>query len=87
MSMKLEKLTIALKHSYSKPGPDNPYQATISASYKENSMQVTLGDETCKRILALAGDEIADAAQVQISEFVRTALSISETPLIEGETT
>ena len=47
-------------------------------------MQVTLNDETCRRILALAGDEIAQAAQVQIQDFVKTAIAINEAPMIEG---
>jgi hypothetical protein len=34
--------------------------------------------------LALAGDEIASAAQVQISDFVRAALIVSKTPMIEA---
>ena len=48
-------------------------------------MQVKLNDETCRRILALAGDEIAQAAQVQIQDFVRTAIAVNEAPAIEGK--
>lgn len=83
--MKLESLTIGLEQPYSDPGPRNPYSATLKVSYDRNSMQVRLNDETCKRILALAADEIASAAQVQINEFVATAIAVSETPAIEGE--
>ena len=82
--MKFEKLTIALRQPYAAPGPNNPYEARLEVSYNENKMQVALGEETSRRILALAGDEIAAAAQVQISDFVRMALTVSETPMIEG---
>lgn len=47
-------------------------------------MTVALSEEACARILALAGDEIAAAAQVQIADFVRAALAVSSTPMIEG---
>lgn len=82
--MKLEELKISLKNSWSDAGPDNPYQATLSVGYNDTKMQVQLNDETCRKILALAGDEIAAAAQVQIQDFVRTAISVSETTLIEA---
>lgn len=82
--MKLESLTISLRHPYADPGPNNPYEAKLAVDYNKTKMQVVLNDETCRRILALAGDEIAAAAQVQISDFVRTALSVSKTPMIEG---
>jgi hypothetical protein len=82
--MILQTLTIALKSSYSQPGPTNPYQAKLSISYNDTAMQVALSDETCRRILALAADEIATAAQVQISDFVRQALTVATTPMIEG---
>ena len=83
--MKLESLTIALKQPYADAGPNNPYQAKLCVSYNDNHMTVSLNDETCKRILYLAGDEIAAAAQVQIREFVQTAIAVSEVPAIEGE--
>jgi len=82
--MILQSLNISLKMPYSKPGPSNPYQAKLSVSYNENTMQVQLSNETCERILALAGDEIATAAQIQIADFVQTALAISRLPQIEG---
>jgi len=82
--MQLEKLTIGLKSEYSKPGPTNPYEAKLQVSYNDTRMTVKLSEETCMRILAMAGDEIAAAAQVQISDFVRTALAVSSMPLIEG---
>ena len=82
--MKLDKLTIALRQPYMDAGPDNPYEATLSVSYDKNKMQVQLCDDTCRRILALAGDEIAHAAQIQISDFVRTALAVSDHQLLEG---
>lgn len=82
--MKLESLTISLKSPYSDPGPNNPYEAKLSVSYNDNKMQVRLSKDTAARILELAGDEIAAAAQVQISEFVRTALSVSRGPMIDG---
>ena len=84
-TMKLESLLIQLKNSYGKAGPDNPYIAKLSISYDNTTMQVKLNDETCRRILALAGDEIAQAAQVQIQEFVKTAIAVSEAPAIEGK--
>lgn len=86
MKMKLESLTIELEHAYREAGPDNPYTAKLKVSYNENSMQVKLGAETVTRILALAGNEIAAAAQVQINDFVATALAVSNVALIEGET-
>jgi hypothetical protein len=82
--MTFESLTIALRQPYSKPGPSNPYEAKLQVSYNDNRMTVKLSDETCKRILALAGDEIADAAQVQIREFVTAALTVAEMPMIEA---
>lgn len=82
--MILQTLTIGLKQTWTAPGPSNPYQAELSVSYNDSTMQVTLSDETCRRILALAGDEIAAAAQIQISDFVRTALAVSATPAIEA---
>ena len=82
--MRLEKLTISLRSEYSPAGPDNPYQAKLYVGYDNNKMQVQLSDETCRRILALAGDEIAHAAQIQISDFVRTALAVSDHQLLEG---
>ena len=82
--MQLENLTIALRQTYSKPGPNNPYEAKLQVSYNDNRMTVALNDETCRRILALAGAEIAAAAQIQISDFVRMALTVAETPMIEA---
>lgn len=82
--MNLENLTIALRKPFHEAGPDNPYEAKLSVSYNDTKMQVALSDDVCRRILELAGDEIAEAAQVQISDFVRTALSVSRTPMIEG---
>ena len=84
-TMKLESLSIELKNSYSKPSPENPYIAKLRISYDNTTMQVKLNDETCRRILALAGDEIAQAAQVQIQDFVRTAIAVNEKPAIEGK--
>jgi len=84
-TMKLESLSIELKNSYSKPSPKNPYIAKLRISYDNTTMQVKLNDETCRRILALAGDEIAQAAQVQIQDFVRTAIAVNEAPAIEGK--
>jgi hypothetical protein len=84
--MKLESLTIGLTHTYRDAGPDNPYVAKLRVGYNETSMQVTLGNEATARILALAGDEIASAAQVQISDFVARALAVSSIAMIEGET-
>jgi hypothetical protein len=82
--MQLECLTIALRSTYAKPGPDNPYQAKLQVGYNDNRMTVSLSDETCRRILALAGNEIAAGAQIQINDFVRTALAVSMTPAIEA---
>ena len=83
--MQLESLTIALRQTYSEPGPNNPYEAKLQVSYNDNRMTVKLAPETCGRILALCGDEIAAAAQVQISEFVRDAISVSIAPAIEAQ--
>lgn len=85
--MKLETLTISLRRPYNNPSPENPYEARLSVSYNENKMTVKLLPETCERILALAGDEIAAGAQVQISDFVRAALTVSKTPMIEATAT
>lgn len=82
--MILQSLSIALQKPYTKAGPDNQYQAKLSVSYDNTQMIVQLHDETCRRILALAADEIAAAAQIQIADFVRTALTVSKTPMIEG---
>ena len=83
--MILETLTIGLKSPYSAPSPSNPYEAKLQIGYNDNKMTVKLSPETCARILALAGDEIAAAAQVQISDFIRQALTVSSTPMIEGK--
>lgn len=85
--MELQSLTISLKHAYQDAGPTNPYQAKLDVSYNDNRMTVAISDETCKRILAPAGDEIAAAAQVQISDFVRTASAVSSSAAIEHEST
>jgi hypothetical protein len=82
--MILQTLTIGLKNSDSAPSPTNPYQAKLSISYNDNAMQVALSDKTCRSILALAADELAVAAQIQISDFVRQALTVSRTPMVEG---
>lgn len=82
--MQLEKLTIGLRQPYAKPGPDNPYQAVLSVGYDNNRMQVELPSETCARLLELVADDVAAAAQVQISDFVRNALSVSRQQQIEG---
>lgn len=83
--MRLQSLTIGLKSPYSPPNENNPYEAKLSVSYNENQMQVKLSHETCMKLLALCGEEVAQAAQVQISDFVRTALSVSAVPMIEGK--
>lgn len=83
--MQLESLTIALRQPYAKPGPSNPYEAKLQVSYNDNRMTVKLAPETCGRILALCGDDIAAAAQVQISDFVRDAISVSIAPAIEAQ--
>ena len=85
MHMTLESLTIGLRRPLSEPGPNNPYEARLKIRYNENTMQVALGNETCRRILALAGDEISAAAQVQISDFVKTALAVSDHAMIEAD--
>lgn len=82
--MRLESLTISLKSPYSDPGPNNPYEAKLSLGYNDHKMQVKMSEGTAARILELAGDEIAAAAQVQIADFVRTALSVAKTPMIEA---
>lgn len=82
--MRLESLTIGLKNPYQDPGPNNPYEAKLSVGYNDNKMQVKMSEGTAARILELAGEEIAAAAQVQISDFVRTALSVAKVPMIEG---
>lgn len=83
--MQLESLTISLRQTYSKPGPNNPYEAKLQVSYNDNRMTVKLGPETCTRILALCGEDIAAAAQVQISDFVRDAIAVSIAPAIEAQ--
>lgn len=82
--MQMQSLNISLKQPYSKPGPSNPYQAKLSVTYNDNTMQVQLSQECCARILALAGEEIAAAAQIQINDFVQQALSIASAPMLEG---
>ena len=82
--MQMQSLNISLKQPYSKPGPSNPYQAKLAVTYNDNTMQVQLSQECCARILALAGEEIAAAAQIQINDFVRQALSITSAPMLEG---
>ena len=84
MNMSLEKLIIALKNEFAPAGPNNQYQAKLQVSYNDNRMTVALSEDACARILALAGEEIAAAAQVQIRDFVAAALSVSKTPMIEG---
>ena len=81
--MQMESLTIGLKMPYSAPSVNNRYEAKISVSYNETRMQVKLSEAACQRILALAADEIAAAAQVQISDFVNRAMAIDTTPMIE----
>lgn len=82
--MKLESLTIALRNPYSPAGQNNPYEARLAVSHNDTRMQVALAPETCTRILQLAGDEIAAAAQVQISTFVRDAIAIGKADTISG---
>lgn len=82
--MQMQSLTISLKQPYSKPGPSNPYQAKLSVTYNDNTMQVALSQEACARILALAGDEIAEAAQIQIRDFVQQAISVASAPMLEA---
>lgn len=83
--MKLESLKIEPERSYAATGPDNPYKATLRVEYNKNTMQVKLSDDVCRRILLLAGDEIAKAAQIQIDDFVKTAIAVSSAPAIEGK--
>lgn len=83
--MKLQSLTIAPKMTYSPAGPNNPYEAKLHVSYNENVMQIRLDPETCHKILALAAEEIAAAANIQIREFVQAAIAVSATPMIEGK--
>jgi hypothetical protein len=83
--MKLEELIIRPQNSYSPVGPDNPYQATIRVSYDDNKMQVALSPEATRKVMMLCKDEIGAAAQVQMDNFVETALAYDATPLIEGE--
>ena len=83
--MQLESLSIALRQPYCEPGPNNPYEAKLKVGWDATNMSVTLDHETCKKILTLAADEIASAAQIQISDFVATAISVSEAPAIEAE--
>jgi hypothetical protein len=82
--MQMQSLTISLKQPYSKPGPSNPYQAKLSVTYNENTMQVQLSQDACAKILALAGGEIAEAAQIQIKDFVQQALAVASSPVIEA---
>lgn len=83
--MILETLTISLKNRFSAPSEKNPYEAILAVAYNDNRMQVKLSHECCRRILELAGEEIAAAAQLQISDFVRTALDVSHAHMIEGQ--
>jgi len=83
--MKLEKLVIDTARPYEQASHKNPYQARIDVSWNENRMTVALSQEACVRILALAADEIAAAAQIQINDFVENAITFSATPVIEGE--
>lgn len=72
--MILQSLRIEPRQSYSPPSKDNPYEAKLTVSHSQNTMQVVLGPETCAKIIALAGDEIAKAASIQIRDFVQAAL-------------
>lgn len=82
--MQMQSLNISLKQPYSKPGPSNPYQAKLSVTYNDNTMQVPLSQDCCARILSLAGEEIAAAAQIQIKDFVAQALSVASAPALEA---
>lgn len=84
--MILEKLTIALEKPYAKAGPDNPYMAKLEVSYDKNKMTVVLSDDVCRKVLALAADEITEAASIQIRNFVNMAIAVSDKPMIEGDT-
>jgi hypothetical protein len=83
--MRMENLTIGLKNSWAEPGPNNPYEAKLSLGYQDNKMHVKLSDEVALKILQLAADEIAAAAKVQIDSFVRDAIAINQTPLLDHE--
>ena len=83
--MQFERLTIGLRSEYSKPSDTNPLEAKLNISYNDNRMTVKLSDDVCRRILAMAGEEIAKAAQIQISEFVQQAIGITQAPMIEGK--
>lgn len=80
--MRLETLTIGLQTPFAAPSAHNTYRAVLSVSYNDTRMQVKLSEEACQRILALAADEIAAAAQVQISDFVNRAMTIDNNPMI-----
>lgn len=68
MTMTLQSLTISLKQPYMPPSPQNPYQAKLDVSYNDNRMTVALSQDTCLRILELAGHEIA-ALKKKIAAF------------------
>lgn len=80
--MHMESLTIGLKSAYSPPSKTNTYEAKLQVSYNDTRMQVKLSEAACQRILALAADEVAAAAQVQIAAFVNRAMAIDTTPMI-----
>ena len=83
--MQFERLTIGLRSQYSKASESNPLEAKLDISFNDNRMTVKLSDDVCRRILAMAGEEIAKAAQVQIGEFVQQAIGITQAPMIEGK--
>ena len=81
--MIFESLNISLKSSYQKPSKENPYQAKLEVSYSDNRMTVALQPETIDNILHLVANEIASAAQIQINDFVQSALSINHHDALE----
>ena len=74
-TMKFNTLNIQLKETWRAPALDNPYIATLSVGYNDNSMIVRLPNEVTERILHLCKQEIARGAQEQVNEFVSGALS------------
>jgi hypothetical protein len=83
--MQFKRLVIALKKPYTPPGPDNPYEATLEVGWDQTDMKVVLSPEVTIAILTAAASDIAEAARVQVGDFVREAISLSRTPQIEGK--
>ncbi len=74
--MKLTSLIISPKHSWDKPGRENPLRAVVKLNSEQSTIECVLSEETVRKMLDLCADEIASDAKKNVDDFAQAVSAI-----------